>query len=87
EFEEAITEQNLDFSIHNQALGKMSYDELVACVQQLPETSRTVFNLYVFENYSHKQIAELLNMKEGTSHWHLNFARNKLKTLIDRDNY
>ena len=66
----------------NYAISKISSDELMALIQKLPFMSRSVFNLYVFEDYSHSEIAEILQIKEGTSHWHLNFARNKLKQLI-----
>ena len=71
----------------NEALAKISTDELLELIQQLPPTSRSVFNLYVFEEYPHAEIAKMLDMKEGTSHWHLNFARNKLKELITERNH
>jgi len=76
--EEMIGEQ----SVENEALSRISSKELISLIQQLPDQSRTVFNLYVFEEYSHADIANLLHIKEGTSHWHLNFARNKLKEAI-----
>ncbi|HOF46126.1 MAG TPA: sigma factor-like helix-turn-helix DNA-binding protein, partial [Bacteroidales bacterium] len=57
--------------------------ELLQLIQELPPISKQVFNLYVFEDYSHAEIAALLNIKEGTSHWHLNFARTKLKEKIN----
>lgn len=66
----------------NTALSKISSDELMSLIQKLPFMSKSVFNLYVFEDYSHAEIAEILQIKEGTSHWHLNFARTKLKQLI-----
>lgn len=44
--------------------------------------TRSVFNLYVFEGLPHAEIAKILDMKEGTSHWHLNFARAKLKEML-----
>lgn len=66
----------------NEAISKLSTDELMVMIQQLPPMSKNVFNLFVFENYSHAEIAQLLNIKEGTSHWHLNFARTKLKSMI-----
>ena len=53
-------------------------------VLQLPAMSRRVFNLFVVDGYAHKEIAEMLNMSEGTSKWHLNFARNKLKELLSK---
>ena len=70
----------------NNAISKISSDELMELIQKLPLMSRSVFNLYVFEDYTHAEIADLLQIKEGTSHWHLNFARNKLKQLILHQN-
>lgn len=70
----------------NNALSKMSSDELILLIQQLPPITRQVFNLYVFEDLSHAEIAKLLDMKEGTSHWHLNQARGKLQEMIRKQN-
>lgn len=67
----------------NTALSKITTDELLGLIQKLPPTTRSVFNLYVFEGYPHAEIAQILQMKEGTSHWHLNFARTKLKEMIN----
>jgi len=77
-----IVEIEVEKTDHNRAIDKLSYEEILACIQQLPPTSRNVFNLYVFDDYSHQEIAKALNIKEGTSHWHLNFARNRLKEMI-----
>lgn len=79
---DTIPEMELERFSENNAIEKMSGDELMSLIQQLPPMSRTVFNLYIFENYSHAEISKMLNIKEGTSHWHLNFARNKLKKDI-----
>lgn len=51
-------------------------------VQKLPNKTRMVFNLYVFEGYNHKEIAEELSITEGTSHWHVNNARKIIKQLL-----
>lgn len=66
----------------NQALSKMTSEDLVSLIQQLPPMTRTVFNMFVFENYSHAEIAQQLNMSEGTSAWHVNAARTRLKNEI-----
>lgn len=42
-------------------------DELLKMVQELPQGYRSVFNLYVIEDYSHKEISEMLGIAEGTS--------------------
>jgi RNA polymerase sigma factor (sigma-70 family) len=51
-------------------------------VRKLPPATQAVFNLYVIEGYSHKEIAQLLNISEGTSKWHLSEARKNLQQLI-----
>jgi RNA polymerase sigma-70 factor (ECF subfamily) len=73
-----------DSSAHslNDALSRMGIQELMRLIQTLPATSRTVFNLYVFEGYSHKEIAAQLGISEGTSHWHLSSARQWLRSKI-----
>ena len=55
---------------------------MVELIQLLPPVTRTVFNLFVFEGYSHSEIASQLNMTENTSAWHVNQARTKLKAAI-----
>ena len=51
-------------------------------IRKLPDGYRTVFNLYVFENKSHKEIASLLNIKEKTSSSQFHRAKNMLAKLI-----
>lgn len=63
-------------------ISKMSSDELLKLVQELPPMSKNVFNLFVFDGFSHTEIADMLQIKEGTSFWHLNNARNILKEKI-----
>jgi len=57
--------------------------KLLQMVQSLPDGYRLVFNLYVFEEQSHQQIASLLGISESTSKTQLMKARNKLKILIE----
>ncbi len=59
-------------------------EELMEAIQQLPPGYRVVFNLYVFEGYSHKNIADELEISENTSKSQLSRARNYLrKTLTE----
>ena len=53
-------------------------EELHLLISELPDGCRTVLNLYVFEGYSHKQIAEVLNIGESTSASQLYYARQLL---------
>ncbi len=51
-------------------------------IQELSPAYRTVFNLYVIENYSHKEIAEKLGISEGTSKSNLAKAKMNLNKLV-----
>jgi RNA polymerase sigma-70 factor (ECF subfamily) len=62
----------------------MGYDKLIDLISELPETSAKVFNLYVFEGFSHKEIGALLEMSEGTSKWHLSIARKELRAKVEK---
>ncbi len=57
-------------------------EKLLEFIQQLPEGYRTVLNLYVFEGYSHKEIAATLNISENTSKTQLFKARKFLKNKL-----
>ncbi len=63
---------------------KYNQEFLVDVLKHLPETTKLVFNLYVFEEYNHSEIGELLNMAERTSQSHLAKARKILSEKIDR---
>jgi RNA polymerase sigma-70 factor (ECF subfamily) len=54
-------------------------EEILKAVQELTPAYRTVFNLYVIEEYTHKEIAELLDISEGTSKSNLSKAKFNLK--------
>jgi RNA polymerase sigma factor (sigma-70 family) len=57
--------------------------ELLEILNRLPEHHRLVFNMYVMDGFSHKQIAENLNISIGTSKSHLARAKKKLQWLLD----
>lgn len=71
-----IKDENAD------AVSDMSAEELMKLVQQLSPAYRTVFNLYVIDGFSHKEIAEQLNISEGTSKSNLAKARGNLQEMI-----
>ena len=66
---------------------QMEYKDLLTLVQHLPLGYRTVFNLYAIEGYSHKEIAELLSITEGSSKSQLSRARQWLQTKISKQAY
>ncbi|MAX70241.1 MAG: RNA polymerase subunit sigma-24 [Flavobacteriaceae bacterium] len=61
----------------------ISQNELLEHIQQLPDNYRMIFNLFVFEGFSHKAIAEKLNMAEGTSKSLLSRAKSLLRSKIN----
>jgi RNA polymerase sigma-70 factor (ECF subfamily) len=52
------------------------------CIEELPDGYRTILTLFVFEDYSHREIATLLNISEGTSKSQYNRAKKKLIELL-----
>ena len=65
---------------------RMYYNELLEMVQSLPVATRSVFNMYVMEGLSHKEIGKVLGISEGTSKWHLSEGRRILKDKIEKLN-
>lgn len=74
--------EDFDSTSVNSYLAKIEVEQLQALINTLPEMSGKVFNLFVVDGFSHKEIAALLSMSEGTSKWHLNNARTRLKQLL-----
>lgn len=64
------------------AVSKLTVQEIIRCIQQLSPAYRSVFNLYVIEGYSHREIADILEITESTSRSNLVKARAKLKDLL-----
>ncbi|NDW17883.1 sigma-70 family RNA polymerase sigma factor [Dysgonomonas sp. 216] len=61
---------------------RISEDELLNMIQELPHGYKTVFNLYAIENLSHKEIAQMLGIAEGTSRSQYIRARQLLQEKI-----
>ena len=61
---------------------EFSIDQLLKLVQELPTQYKMVFNLYILDHYSHREIAEMLNISEGTSKSNLSRAKMILKQKI-----
>lgn len=73
---------NETYSEMNEAVTKSNAKEIYDFISQLPPASQQVFNLYFIDGFKHREIAELLNISEGTSKWHLNNAREMLKQML-----
>jgi RNA polymerase sigma factor (sigma-70 family) len=81
----AVGPEEVEFELHtsfDEALDRLSVKELLTMISNLPPGYRTVFNLFVMEGYSHKEIAAELNINESTSRSQLTKARNMLQEMI-----
>jgi RNA polymerase sigma-70 factor (ECF subfamily) len=54
-------------------------------LSQIPEGCRTIFMLYAVDGYKHQEIAEMLNISEGTSKSQVAYARKLLKILLSKE--
>lgn len=79
---------NLDIPDNEPSTERITADELHQLISELPDGYRTVMNLYVFEGYSHKKIAESLGFTPSTSASQLYFAKRllskKVKELLNK---
>ena len=79
---EDITEAYNLSSQEADAISQYSEKEILQSIQQLTPAYRTVFNMYIIEGYSHKEIAAKLGITESTSRSNLVKARSRLKELL-----
>lgn len=63
----------------------LSLDYLLQIIQELPNRYRLVFNMYVLDGYSHREIADMLEISEGTSKSNLSRARLILKKKVEQN--
>ena len=77
-----IQDISVEEDLEIQDYADISLEKLYELIHELPPASRMVFNLFVFENYSHDEIGKELNISAGTSKWHLSNARNMLQQKI-----
>lgn len=63
---------------------RLEESDLLKLLDLIPQGCKTIFNLFAIEGYSHKEIANMLQISEGTSKSQLNAAKNKLQHLVDK---
>ncbi len=73
-------------SVSDDAISKLSYDEIIRAVQDLSPGYRAVFNLFVIEEFSHEEIAGHLGISVGTSKSNLSKARRQLQKILFKQN-
>ncbi|WP_341224611.1 sigma-70 family RNA polymerase sigma factor [uncultured Arcticibacterium sp.] len=71
-----------NLALEPDVLKQLAHDDILVLVEKLPPGYRTVFNMYVMEGYSHKEIAKDLGISEGTSKSQLSHAKKMLRNKI-----
>ena len=80
---------NIVYQVNNvseDAIDKLSYEEIIRAVQELSPGYRTVFNLFVIEGLSHEEISTHLGISTGTSKSNLSKARRQLQKILFKQN-
>jgi RNA polymerase sigma-70 factor (ECF subfamily) len=78
-----VEQQEVEF-YDEDALDKLAAEDLMAMINTLSPGYKTVFSLYAIEGFSHKEIAEQLNISEGTSKSQLARARYILMEMVEQ---
>lgn len=79
-----FTEAIEDLVDYNSADQMYDEHELRDMLNKLPDVTKTVFNLFAIDGYKHKEIAGYLGISEGTSKWHVNEARKRLRLMLEK---
>ncbi len=85
-FGQVLPEAVEDIHIDPDVLDRVSGKEIQQLLKRLPGATATVFNMFVYDGFTHKQIALLLNISEGTSKWHVSEAKKLLKPELEKLN-
>lgn len=81
--------ESIDFHLdtvqaeNNDVVAKISADELLKCVAELPGRYRVIFNLFAIEGYTHSEISEMLHINENSSRSEYSRARKMLQKRIE----
>ena len=67
----------------NGVLEGMYYNDLLNMLRVLPKRSSQIFKMHIIDGYSHKEIAEELEISVGTSKWHVFKAKERLMESIN----
>jgi RNA polymerase sigma-70 factor (ECF subfamily) len=79
-----VNEERIEDVVVEVEEDNLDMDYLLGLIQGLPDRYRLVFNLYALDDYSHKEIAEMLDISVGTSKSNLARARMILKEKIEK---
>jgi len=81
-----ISDAEYEIGYQDFSFDQLNVDQLLKLIEQLPVGYRMVFNLYAIEGFSHKEIADTLQIDEGTSRSQLAKARKALQAMLNNLN-
>lgn len=82
-YDDSGWEQDVNY-VDNDFIQKTAADDLIRMISFLPDKQKLVFNLIVFEGYTHPEVSGLLNITENHSYLLLHQARKQLKNIIQK---
>lgn len=83
EFRETMEDEQFnDYIDYNTADQLFDVQQLESLIKMLPPVSQQVFNLFAIDGFSHQEIGQMLDISDGTSKWHLSFARKRIQELM-----
>ncbi len=82
DYSQAPDPEALIIKVNPPVLGELMEEDLLDLIRELPEMYKAVFNLYILEGYSHKEIAEMLGITDSTSRSNLARAKAILRKRI-----
>ena len=77
---------NSTYSDTNHFLIDADYEQILEWIKHLNDIEKQIFNLYFIDEYTHKEIAEMMNISEGTSKWYVHQIKQKIKLNIKQSN-
>lgn len=83
-YKEQPMPEDFDLPVSEELSSRLGANDLMKLVESLPTEQKIVFNLFAIEGYKHKEIAETLNISEGTSKWYVSEARKNLKLKLEK---
>ena len=81
-----LSESENELGYTDNAMYQLEAKQIMQLIERLPVGYRTVFNLFVVEGYTHKEIAEMMGIDEGTSRSQLAKARKSLQEMLEHLN-
>jgi RNA polymerase sigma-70 factor (ECF subfamily) len=81
-FETNTELKEVSYQLATNSETQLEYEDIISMIQLLPSRTAAVFNLFAIEGYTHKEIAEMLNLSETNSKYHLSVARKTLQSWL-----